>query len=100
MSRSRSPVIRPKLVKLGTVILIVLAPIVIAPLAERICAIDALADWSLVAEAHAYKVEKICEEITNKYGKQEKCRSVLVKEDGIPKKEEKKADEKKPAGHH
>lgn len=56
--------------------------------------------WSVISVAHAYKVEKICEEITNKNGKQEKCRTVLVKQDASPKKEEKKAEEKKPAGHH
>lgn len=77
-----------------------LALIAIVPLAARICAVDAPTGWSLVAEAHAYKVEKICEEITTKFGKTEKCRSVLVKADASPKKEEKKADEKKPAGHH
>ena len=92
--------ILPKFIKPGTLILIILALIAIAPLAAPFCACEAPTGWSLVAEAHAYKVEKICEEITTKFGKHEKCRTVLVKEDASPKKEEKKAEEKKPAGHH
>ena len=84
--------IRPKFIKPGTLILIILALIAIVPLAAPFCACEAPTGWSLVDEAHAYKVEKICEEITTKVGKHE--------EDASPKKEEKKAEEKKPAGHH
>lgn len=56
-----------------------------------------------IGEAHAYKVQKVCEEIHTKNGPRERCRSVLLKEEpgaaGPPPKEEKKDAAKGGAGH-
>ncbi len=64
------------------------------------------APWRLpqpIGEAHAYKVQKVCEEIHTKNGPRERCRSVLLKEEpgaaGQPPKNEKKDAAKGGAGH-
>ncbi|NBR28574.1 MAG: hypothetical protein EBT83_09225 [Betaproteobacteria bacterium] len=64
------------------------------------------ATWRLpqpIGEAHAYKVQKVCEEIHTKNGPRERCRSVLLKEEpgatSPPPKDEKKDAAKGGAGH-
>ena len=61
-----------------------------------------------IANAYAYKVEKVCEETMTKQGPRHTCKSVLVKADGSakkndPAKDEKKdsakSDAKRPTGH-
>ena len=62
--------------------------------------------WDLlqpIGKAHAYKVQKVCEEIQTKHGPRERCRSVLLKEEASasrqPEKDEKKDAGKGSAGH-
>ena len=62
--------------------------------------------WELlqpIGKAHAYKVQKVCEEIQTKLGPRERCRSVLLKEEpgasGQPEKDAKKDAGKGGAGH-
>ena len=47
-------------------------------------------EWGPIASAHAYKVEKVCEEKQTKKGLVKKCKSILVPESD--KKEQKKKD--------
>ena len=53
--------------------------------------------WGPVASAHAYKVEKVCEEKQTKKGLEKKCKSVLVPESGGEKKKDVPAGDKKDA---
>ena len=62
--------------------------------------------WELLRPiklAHAYKVQKVCEEIQTKLGPRERCRSVLLKEEagasGQPEKDANKDAGKGGAGH-
>jgi hypothetical protein len=56
-----------------------------------------------IGEAHAYKVQKVCEEVQTKRGPREQCRSVLRKEEvgtsNQPKKDGKTEAGKSNAGH-
>ena len=59
-----------------------------------------------VADAYAYKVERICEEIVTKTGPLQTCKTVLVKESGGAKKDPEKdkkdsakSNAKHPPGH-
>ena len=59
-----------------------------------------------VADAYAYKVERICEEIVTKNGPLKTCKTVLVKESGGAKKDPEKdkkdsakSNAKHPPGH-
>jgi hypothetical protein len=61
--------------------------------------------WNLlhpIGEAHAYKVQKVCEEIQTKRGPREQCRSVLLNENpsatSQPLKDSKKDADKSGAG--
>ena len=50
--------------------------------------------WSPVSSAHAYKVERVCEEKQTKKGLQTKCKSVLVRENADEKKDVPASDKK------
>ena len=50
--------------------------------------------WSPVARAYAYKVKQICEDKQTRRGPEKKCRSVLVPEETVKKKEAPSGDKK------
>ena len=49
----------------------------------------------LITSAYAYKVKRVCEEVTTKAGTSEKCRTVLDQSPPEEKKDDKKGDDKK-----
>ena len=53
--------------------------------------------WGPVASAHAYKVERVCEEKQTKKGLEKKCKSVLIQESDGEKKKAVPAGDKKDA---
>ena len=54
-------------------------------------------EWGPIASAHAYKVERVCEEKQTKKGLEKKCKSVLVQESGGEKKKDVPPGDKKDA---
>lgn len=54
-----------------------------------------LREWGPIASAHAYKVERICEEKQTKKGLEKKCKSVLIQESDAEKKKAVPASDKK-----
>ena len=44
------------------------------------CLDPLLGNWVVISQAHAYKVQRVCESVTSKKGVTEKCVTKLVKE--------------------